>query len=900
MNMQELLDKPFDQYQRYRDVQISVDIIKKMDGQEKLKILDVGGHHYNFEGEHELPLVKFLPLDDVTVLDVKDCPLPNYVKGDGMSLPFNDNEFDLITSMDVLEHIPQEGRVKFIKEMARVSKGYVILSAPFYSVNTELAEKALFEYVFLQLKTRHEQLKEHISNGLPKYEEIEKILSAKFSSYIDFPSGNIDNWLYMMILKHRLLAINNSTDYHRLLDRYYNINLYEQDHRLPSYRKVIVSSKSNSGDSVLKEIKSKFNNLATLMDNKQIEYKFNLLKLMVENLPQKTINKIEVNTDRIEELSNLLRIKDEEIFTLNQQYTLANYELQTIKGSKGWRAIEKFRRIKNKLSGKYKTNYLSKVKSVDIEQIKENIKLFSYKPKISIVMPVYNVDEEWLTKAIDSVLGQAYENWEICMCDDASPKKHVKPLLQKYELKDERIKVKYIDQNEGISGASNQAASLATGEFIALLDNDDELAPDALYEVVKLLQEHNEADLIYSDEDKINTKGNFCEPFFKPDWCPDLLLSMNYICHLGVYRKSIFDAIGGFRKGFEGSQDYDLVLRFTEETKNIFHIPNILYHWRKIPGSAAATENAKPYAFTAAKKALTEAMERRGEKASIHDSMNSGYYNVKREIIGRPLVSIIIPFKDKVGLLIKLLKSIEEKTTYDNYEIILVNNCSIENKTLRFLEKIKNKYMVLDYNESFNFSKINNWASKQATGEILLFLNNDLEVINNEWMEAMLEHAQRPEVGAVGAKLYYSNDTIQHSGVIIGIGGVANHAHLNFPRNDRGYFGFATVVRNYSAVTAACMMMRKSVFEKLHGFDEVNLKVAFNDVDFCLRLREKGYLVVYTPYAELYHYESATRGKDLDLAEVGYMMWRWKDILTKGDPCYNPNLTLERGDFSMK
>lgn len=535
---------------------------------------------------------------------------------------------------------------------------------------------------------------------------------------------------------------------------------------------------------------------------------------------------------------------------------------------------------------------------------KNRIKNFSYKPVISVIMPVYNVEEKWLKKAIESVRSQWYGRWELCICDDGSSDKNVQSILKLYETLDERIKVAFRPQNGGIVKASNTALKMATGAYTAFLDNDDMLPQNALYEVVSSLQKAK-YDLIYSDEDKIDNADKRSEPFFKPDWSPDLLLSHNYICHLAVYKRKILDGIGGLREGFDGSQDYDLLLRFTEKTKNIRHIPKILYHWRKLKGSAAADVEAKPYAFDAAKKALYQALKRRNIKGSVEDGIWKGSYRIRRELTGNPLVSIIIPFKDQVGALKNCVNSILEKSTYKNYEILLVNNGSELDETQKYLGTLKenakdNKIKIIEYNEPFNYSSINNFAARKAKGEMLLLLNNDTQVLTPGWIEALLEHVQRPEVGAVGAKLLFHDNLVQHAGVLIGVGGIANSSFLKNDGVDHGYFGQADVIRNYSAVTGACLMVRKDLYFGLEGLDEKNLAVTFNDIDFCLRLREKGYLVVYTPYARLYHSESLTRGREVDLNEVKYMQREHRSILNSGDPYYNPNLSGERMDFSLK
>jgi glycosyltransferase involved in cell wall biosynthesis len=536
--------------------------------------------------------------------------------------------------------------------------------------------------------------------------------------------------------------------------------------------------------------------------------------------------------------------------------------------------------------------------SEKLQRLRAEAQTLTYQPTISIVMPVYNIEETWLRKAIESVKGQIYPHWELCICDDASTAGHISQVIREYVQQDERIRALRSSQNGGISAASNNALSLATGEFVGFLDHDDELTPDALFEVVKLLNERPELDLIYSDEDKLTVDGRREEPFFKPDWSPDLLLSMNYITHFAVARRQLVQELGGFTEGLEGSQDHDLFLRLSEKTQRIGHIATPLYSWRKIPGSAAGDTQAKPYAHVAGRRALQEHLRRQGIVGEVIDGLVSpSHRRVRYQIMGQPLVSILIPTRDKVELLKRCLESIEKKTTYRRFEIIILDNQSEEPETLAYFSQLSHTIVPLP--GPFNYSHLNNVGATYARGEFLLFLNNDIEVINEEWLTAMLEHAQRPQVGAVGAKLLYPNRTIQHAGVVIGLGGVAGYAFGHLPENAAGYFGLPQVVRNCSAVTAACMMMRKSVFVEVGGFDE-HIKVAYNDVDLCLRIREKGYVIVYTPYAVLYHLESATRKNLHPLSDEEYVRKRWGSLIQAGDPYYSPHLSRERPDFSLR
>jgi O-antigen biosynthesis protein len=552
----------------------------------------------------------------------------------------------------------------------------------------------------------------------------------------------------------------------------------------------------------------------------------------------------------------------------------------------------------------------------DRNAIDQRLIHLTYKPLISIVMPVYNPSEKWLRLAIDSVINQIYPHWELCIADDASPGAHVREVLQEYQKKDARIKVTFRDKNGHISAASNSAIELVEGEFIALMDHDDELAEHALYMIAEELNNYPDADLIYSDEDKIDEQGQRKDPYFKPDWDPDLFCSQNLINHLGVYRTSLLREVGGFQLGYEGSQDHDLALRIVEriDDDRIRHIPHILYHWRTIVGSTASLVEKKDYACEAARGAIESHFERRkiSVKVTVASDNCKGFHRVIYPLPAElPLVSLIIPTKDHYELLKNCVDSILNKTDYPNIELIIVDNQSQDSSTLAYLEKLKMEYKirVIKYDTAFNYSAINNTAVNHASGDIIGLINNDIEVISPGWLREMVSHTVRPEVGVVGAKLYYADDTIQHAGVILGMGGEAGHASKYLSRDAIGYRGQAVLLKNFSAVTGACLLMRRNVFKEVGGLDEKNLPIAFNDIDLCIRVRERGYRVLLTPYAELYHLEARSRGSDdtpkrrLGFArEVDFMHSRWGDILSN-DPFYNPNLTLnhilESEDFSL-
>lgn len=546
----------------------------------------------------------------------------------------------------------------------------------------------------------------------------------------------------------------------------------------------------------------------------------------------------------------------------------------------------------------------------DRQKIRQHIERFNEKPVISILIPTFNTAEKWLRLVIESVRQQLYPHWELCIADDASDEPHVRKIIEAYAGKDQRIKPVFRTSNGHISEATNSALELATGDFIALVDHDDELTEDALYHVALEINRCPDANLIYSDEDKIDAEGKLSNPYFKSDWNPDLLLSHNCITHLGVYRRNIVKKIGGLRKGFEGAQDWDLALRFADviDHKTIRHIPRILYHWRTIPGSTALTIDSKSYAIQAQMKSVTEALERNKTAGEVVFDPTVLGCRVKYQLNPTPLVSIIIPTKDRVDLLKKCIDSIQQKTDYESYEIIVVDNDSIEAETKDYLNQVSldSGLRIIRFNEPFNFSAINNRAAETANGSVLVLMNNDIEVINHAWLTELVSQAMRPEIGVVGAKLIYPDHLVQHAGLILGlVGGVAGVAHKAFAANHPGVNGRAGVIQNLSAVTAACFAVRKTVYDEVGGLNENDLKIAYNDVDFCLRVRDQGYRVLYTPYAQLYHHESVSRGYedspekiDRLLAEQAYMKERWGERLLH-DPYYNPNLTLEREDFSL-
>lgn len=531
------------------------------------------------------------------------------------------------------------------------------------------------------------------------------------------------------------------------------------------------------------------------------------------------------------------------------------------------------------------------------------------KPLISVVVPAYRTPKIFLEQMIESVREQSYDNWELCIANGSPGEEEMGQVLRQYQALDERIRVCSLEKNLGIAENTNAAFAMASGDFVGLLDHDDLLAPDALYEVAKAVTKFEDTDVVYTDEDKVTTDlTEHFQPHFKPDFSIDLLRSNNYITHFFVVRRTIVEEAGGFRKEYDGAQDYDFIFRCTETARRICHVPKVLYHWRTHRASTADNPASKLYAFEAGKRAIEGNLKRCGADATVTHTKDFGFYRVTYAVREQPLVSVIIPNKDHADVLKKCLDSVRKKTSYTNYEIIIAENNSVEQETFSYYRELEQErdVKIVTWEGEFNYSAINNFAVRASSGDYLLFLNNDVEVISDCWMEELLGNCQREEVGIAGAKLYYPDDTIQHAGTVIGIGGIAGHAFLNMPRSRTGYMHKASIQLNVSAVTAACMMMKRSVFEQLGGFEE-RLTVAFNDVDLCLRTVKAGYLIVYDPWAELYHYESKSRGAEDSeekvrrfQTEIEFMRNRWIGLLKDGDPYYNRNLTLTKWNYSLR
>ncbi|MBE6809891.1 MAG: glycosyltransferase family 2 protein [Ruminococcaceae bacterium] len=566
-------------------------------------------------------------------------------------------------------------------------------------------------------------------------------------------------------------------------------------------------------------------------------------------------------------------------------------------------AIRKIRRKLNRLVGGFAVRY----KISGRRRKTEASTVFDKNVCFSIVVPLYNTPIKFLREMIKSVQNQTYANWQLCLAD-GSDNEHSYVGEYVTSINDSRIRYKRLEKNMGIADNTNACIEMADGDYIALFDHDDLLHPSALFEMAMVAQKG--ADFIYTDEVTfVGKPSNITIYNFKPDFSPDTLRSYNYICHFTAFSKELLDMVGCFNREYDGSQDYDLILRLTEKAKCIAHIPKALYFWRSHKASVASDVSAKPYVVESAKRALLAHIKRLGLSGRVEDATVPTTYKIQYDIIGEPLVSIIIPNKDHTEDLEKCLSSVYEKSTYKNFEVIVVENNSTEPETFEYYKTAQSKYnnlRVITWESGFNYSAINNFAVEQAGGDYILLLNNDIEVITSDWIEQMLMFAQRKEVGAVGSKLYYEDDTIQHAGVIVGLGGVAGHSHKGFARDNPGYMARASIAQNLSACTAACLMIRKDVYNEVSGLDE-GYAVAFNDIDFCMKIRAAGYLIVFTPFAEFYHYESKSRG-DEDTpekrarfnSEIFRFQERWETQLKAGDPYYNPNLSLDSEDFELR
>ena len=951
-----LLSLPFDHFERHALTRHIADIVRESMERETLRVLDVGGGPASLSGFLPKDYVVTVDPEDIEA-KTAEIGVETFVHADGTRLPFADGAFDLVVSHDTLEHVPARVRTPFVLELLRVASDAVVINGPFATQDVEASEALVMDIARETMGEDYatiRYLSEHAENGLPDLQHtVSEIEAAGFQTLV-VPNGALNEWVSKMLVKHHSQRMASHGVDVLGLDRWSNSGYSPVAEPEPTYRHALVVSKQPDGR-LAETLKSR---LCPPDEPGPVEaspaLSFSAVRDVVrqlEAMASVALSDKDVHAANLEKLvATLRRDRNERATMLEGElrrttadlYTVQD-QINTIVNTFGYRTVEKIRhgidwvapqgsrrrlpfmatgragRIvlsegwRSLLSKSIRVNRwvptFNQAKAIDpstppldqqylawlqehsptpssLRVMKKRLRTLAIQPTFSILMPTYNTEASWLRDAVESVKNQIYESWELCIVDDGSTKEETKKVLRSYEEED-RIKVRYLNENSGISTASNEALAMASGEFIGLLDHDDELRADALYWVVRQLNDREDLDFIYTDEDKKDLDGVLGEPFFKPDWSPDLEMSVNYVTHFSVFRKEVVERVGGFRSSYDGSQDYDLVLRVTEVTDRIAHVAKPVYSWRRIPGSTAATANAKQFATRAAKRALKDAMTRRGQAGTVEDGIIEGRYRVRYGIEGDQKVVIIIPTRNRLDMLRRCIDSIRQKTTYENYEILVADNDSDDPETLAYLET--SDVRVLACPGEFNFAAINNAAARAASeADAILFLNNDTEVIAPGWLESMLEHAQRPDVAAVGARLFYPDGRIQHEGIVMGLaGGSAGNV------DHGGYFGLGETVRNCSAVTAACMMVRPEAFWDIDGFDE-QLRVAFNDVDFCLRAREKGYQIVYTPYAQLYHYESASRGSLHPTADEQLFRDRYGNPGEYKDPYYNPNFDILR------
>ncbi|HSX14782.1 MAG TPA: glycosyltransferase [Candidatus Saccharimonadales bacterium] len=911
------------------------------------KIIDIGGNGS--------PLPDILD-KKIDLLDLPENNYENYIKASALDMPIKDHSYDIVTSCDVYEHIKQDDRQTFIKELLRISKEFVILCGPMYSPESAAAEKRVNNFFNSIFGREHPWLNEHITYGLPKATELEEILKEEGINFIKFDHGCLPSW--ELITKLNFLSVEGAiADDDRIegeieaLNNDYISKYGPHDFCEKGYRTIYIIDVSGSGSLI------KFD---TPKVEPGIEDHFSL---RTQNILAGLASSIRVHSHN----EDLLNIEATEL--LRHNHALQE-ELNGIYDSKLWfffRVARKLISILKKIFRKIgltqifkwiksivldiamKTPYIRRILSVthaeiqrkknqrlreyeylewvrqhrptsfDLEDQAKSSTLFKSQPLISIIMPTYNTQPDFLKTCIESVQNQSYRNWELCIADDASPGERTQHILSEYANSDTRIKVKFRKKNGHICAASNSALELASGKYIALLDHDDFLWANALYEVVATINRHPDADLIYSDEDKIDQKGLVhSDPFFKPDWSPDYLRSVNYITHFAVIRKQLMDKVGGFRLGYEGAQDWDLFLRLSRETSRIYHIPKIIYSWRKSNTSTALLASAKKYAYTNQRKALMDDATARGlEVRELKWGVPNLMWRSDYKLNGVPKVSIIIPTKDQYPHISKCLATLYRRTTYSNFEVVLVDTGSGDKRVWQLYEKYRQhqNFKQIQWNDEFNFSDVCNFGAQSASGEYLLFLNNDTEIITRDWVQGLLQFAQQPHAGAVGCKLLYPNHTLQHAGVILGVGGnnqtpgIAGHfypAYQDNPPEDSTEALYIGGVRDFSAVTAACVMVSKTKFNKVGGFDG-KFKIAWNDVDFCLKLRKEGLFNIFNPYVKLFHHESVSVGvpgskhRDLNLfnQEIKLFGEKWGWDYINNDPYYNPNFRRDTANARL-
>ena len=994
-----LLDLAFDHYQRYSLTKRLVDYLYP--GRAKpLRILDVGGHSSS--------LKHFLPDDEIVILDIipppdyahnQDIPFlhDGYFMGSGTDLPFAGGSFDIVTSHDTLEHVPEAGRSAFLHEMARVCRGHIILNGPVYHELTAGAEKRVFQFGKEALWWENPYLAEHIAEGLPSPALIRESFREAGVPFISIPNGSLPLWIAMMALRHYLLALPNPGRLQEVIDRVYNILVSPRDFGDLCYREAFVAAKRPADASGLESLAAGITG-ASLSGEEQMDILGLLLDALQEHAGSVRLEvaglreSVQSRDARIAEVTasrddhaaqlrmawNMLARRESELATAEHElqetravysareyeFNAAREELAAIRGSAGYRLLEGFRRAMRLLfppgsirgipyrafvklirktvlrlpalyrrlrslagrsrrlvkregwrsfARKAARKVISRIKNrpvrpraiaityeqwiaanepdaAELELQRKTASLLPARPLISLITPVWNPPLALLRETIASVTASTYDNWELCLVNGASADPEVRRILDEAAAHDSRIKVRHLDENKGISGNSNEAIAMAAGDFVAFLDHTDILAPNALWEVAVLINRNPAVDCVYSDHDLLSESGRRYEPLFKPEWSPEMLLSANFATHFCALRKELIDELGGLRGDLDGAQDWDLMLRVSEQTGCFSRIPKVLYHWRADSTSAVTSPDNKPYAVKAQDAALREHVERTGASAEVVREEH-GWPRLKWHLTSQPKVSIIIPTRHNRKLLSKCLRSIA-RSSYTEWEVIVVDSADRNADREKWHAGMQTQvpYKLLWWQGPFNYSGANNLGAREASGEVLLFLNDDTEPLTSDWLEEMLGWLQQPEIGAVGARLVSPNGQIQHGGDILGLNGFADHLFTGCQPNEWTLAGSANWYRNFTAITGACLMTTRALFNDIGGFDE-NFMLCGSDVELCLRIRRRRLRIVCTPYAHVLHHERATRGT-LDIGQDAFTSyWHYQSYLNGGYPYFSPNLS---------
>ena len=895
----------FDQYQRYHFIER---VVGSLSPDKNIRILEVGGAFS--------PLRQLLPDYRLVILD-KVVESGIDVQADGLRLPFCDDAFDAVVSADTLEHVAPGDRGAFLNELQRVTSRVLILGFPQKSALADSKDLALREYIRAVTGADFEYLREHLEYGLPDADEIRGSLSQTMSEILQFSNASLDSWLFLQIANFLAQQRPEFESVRLLLNRLFNDYHEPDSHKSPCYRTFLIASKYKTPGFVeLTEPGWKQNSrvddyaeksallavaFTEVLDNKNAE-------LVAQDIKQQQV--IADLNQKLNATEKELQRKDEEIkkkSAMLMSYSQRNRNLQEylnlFLNHPAYKAYKVFKKLtgaenaSNRQPGDYDRFQLRFEPSPDqLKKQRLESRKWKTQPLFSIITPVYSPGLDIFEQTVKSVLSQSYERWTWEVVD-ASRDEEAWQLLQNLQRNDSRIHAIRLSRNLGIAENTNIALRQATGDYIVMLDHDDMLAPQALYALAKLIQDHPDADFIYSDCDKLDEEGHRCEPLFKPDWSPHSMLSVNLLNQLSVYRRNWLDRIGYLDSVMDGAQDWDLYLRITDNTKNIHHIPQILYHWRKTAGSTAQSMENKPYARKAQAAAITAHLQRHGINSPLVEfRMNHPIWSV-HPIVSWPqrkrsLVSIIIPSRDQAPVLGRCLETLLTHTTPNGYEVIVVDTGSTEPETQRLYDKYLKQgwFRLVHQKPPFNFGKACNFGASHASGNLLLFLNNDTEVMHSDWMELLTQWFELESVGIVGPKLLYSDGTLQHAGVVVGLAGLASHLFLRSPENIGTMFGTDGWYRDVSAVTGACLMISRSVFDKVAGFDE-DFVLLYSDVDLCLRVREAGYSIVYTPQVRLIHHESLTHKGKVPRSDFERASEKWSEWLEQGDPFFNRNLS---------